>query len=193
MNDPDWGRVGAVPPAHSISPLGDATRWGAVDATPMVIGEETQSGQIVLVQTRDPYPRSWSLLGVLSMPAPLLFSGTLASEAVLQVTMGVGQVQILHEISLWLRNNSGVNSGLCFDQNSLNGGPYTGQNYFANNPLQNNLPLAYTPQPFAIIGGLIGQSIGIRVRYGALGVDAELPAPVYLSLIVTPYAAGSGL
>lgn len=190
MSDPDWARAMVRPPGGML-PVGDASRWGAQDLTVLAIdGAIHQTPQILQIQTRDPYARSWSLLGTLAMPTTAFAMANI--EAVLQVTMGVGQAQILHEIELWLGSASaGGPGGLCYQQDSLHGGVYTGTAFLQANSA--GVPTGYTPKPFAIVGGLIGQSIAVRARYGALGVNADLPAPIILSVIVTPYAAGQGL
>lgn len=190
INHPDWGRAMVHPPGH-LKPVGDATRWGAQDSTVLAIdGQIHQTAQILQVQTRDAYARSWSLIGVLAMPTTVFAVANV--EATLQVTMGVGQAQMTHEIELWLGSASaGGPGGLCYQQDSLHGGPYTGTTFLAPNSA--GVPVGYTPKPFAIIGGLIGQTIAVRARYGILGVDADLPAPILLTVIVTPYAAGEGL
>lgn len=186
---PDWARFGIDPP-NTFQKVGDPTRWGAQDSTilPGPISG-ANSGQILQIVTRDLYARPWSLLGVLSMPVSVIAEPQV--EAILQVTMGVGQVQILQEIVMYRGSGAAGTRGLCFDQQDLNGGPYTGVNFFANNVA--GVSLAYTPMPFAIVGGLLGQTVSIRARYTILSANVDVPAPMFLAAIVTPYAAGQNL
>ena len=72
-------------------------------------------------------------------------------------------------------------------QNWFSGGPY--------NTVPDNAVVGTEARAFAVIGGLIGQSISMRARYQNFTVA---PTPGYptssrLALIVTPYAAGEGL
>jgi hypothetical protein len=201
MNDPDWDRFIMKAPGTS-APVGDPTRWGAQifqaldDNVPLL-----STPQILQVSTRDGYARSWSLEGTLSLPT--LTWNTADVIVQLEITMGVGQVQITHAVLLF---NPAINTpptglpaaprgGLCLNQYFFYGGPYN-----AIGEANPGGVLANQARAFAIIGGLIGQSISIRATYQLQGATATglpptpgLPAISRLALIVTPYAAGEGL
>lgn len=188
---PDWARYGARPP-NQFEKVGDPTRWGAADRTILVDNSIQQSTQQVLqLTTRDAYARPWSVIGVLTMPVSIWNTAQMISSIL--VTTGVGQVQLLQEIALWIGTGSaGGPGGLCYQQDSANGGVFLRtENFFMPNVA--GLQIAYHSKPFAIIGGLVGQSIQIRARHGVIAGGADLPAPILLSLVATPYAAGEGL
>lgn len=195
MPDPDWARY-VMPQQRGgvqMPPVGDPTRWGALDSTNVVSnGFAQSSSQILQLQTRDPYSRSWSIIGALSMPVSVwdsVFGPTLAS---IIVSMGVGQVKLTHKICLWSSGGAvGAPGGLCYTQDLANGGPY-----LSPDPeliTINGVVIAYQTRVFAAIGALVGQSISVVAEYGTLGVNPDLPAPARASLIVTPYAAGDKL
>lgn len=187
MSEPDWDRFGIKPPNH-FEKVGDPRRWGASIVTPIQDFASINTPQILSITTRDGYSRSWSVLGTLGLPLDLW--GTAIADLVfirLEITMGVGQAQIVHLINLLGPNPAtgapGV-TGLCLTQYWKNGGPYVG------------IPEGLSPQQraFAIVGGLSGQSISIRALYtiGATG-SPNLPSTSLLTLIANPYAAGEGL
>lgn len=189
---PDWGRFGLTPP-NQYQKVGDPTRWGAIDSTNVISNGFAQStAQILQIQTRDAYSRSWTVIGTLSMPVSVwdsVFGPTLASVI---VTMGVGQVQIAHKLCLWSSGGAvGAPGGLCYTQDIANGGPYL--NPDPELVTINGVAIAYQTRAFAAVGSLVGQAIGMIAEYGTLGVNPDLPAPAKLSLMVTPYAAGEGL
>jgi hypothetical protein len=189
--DPDWGRVGARPP-NQFEKVGDPTRWGATDRTNIVVNAFNQSSsQVLQIVTRDPYARSWALLGTLSMPVSVWTTAQMIASLV--VTEGVGQIQLVQEIALWIGPGSaGGPGGIVYQQDSLNGGVYLVSDVFF---VQNSagVQIAYQTRAFAIVGGLVGQSIAIRGKYGTIGANPDLPSPALLSLIATPFAAGEGL
>jgi len=191
MSDPDWGRYGARPP-NAFEKVGDPTRWGGRDQVVVANNAlEESTAQIIQIATRDPYARNWSLLGVLSAPAT--FFAEPQSSAVLLVTMGVGQVQIVHKIQIWAGVGLAAGS-LCFDQDAANGGVFfNGDTYLLPNVA--GTPITYQDMCFAIVGGLVGQTVSARARYVLAGAGPmpDFPALVFLTLIVNPYAAGDGL
>jgi hypothetical protein len=189
--DPDWGNV-LVHPQSKKAPVGDPTRWGALDSVQIVENAFAQSSaQVIQIQTRDSYSRGWSVIGTLSMPVSV-WDGVAAVLASINVSMGVGQVQVMHKICLWSGGGAvGAPGGLCYTQDLQNGGPY-----FNPDPVLdtiNGVVIAYKTRAFCVIGGLVGQSISIVGEYGTLGANPDLPAPARLALIATPYAAGTGL
>jgi hypothetical protein len=190
MMPPDWERYKVAPAGH-VMHVGDPTRWGAQAVTPLndallaaaPFGIGVSSGQLLQVQTRDGYSRSWSMLGTLSLPG-LQWNAVGASMSVeLELVMGVGQAQITHRIVLFSAFTTPY-SGLCMTQHRSQGGPYDGTSDSASGT---------EARAFAIIGGLVGQSISAQCLYGGSTPVAGLPATSRIALIVTPYAAGEGL
>jgi hypothetical protein len=191
MPDPQWGNV-LIHPQEKKAPVGDPTRWGALDTTTIVENAFAQSStQIIWIKTRDSYSRGWSVVGALTMPVSV-WDGVAAVLASLIVSMGVGQVQLIHKICLWTGGGAvGAPGGLCYTQDVQNGGPYLNPDPVLETV--NGVVIAYKTRVFCVIGGLVGQSLSIVGEYGTLGANPDLPAPARLSLIVTPYAAGEGL
>lgn len=189
-HDPDWGRFGIKPP-NTYEKVGDPTRWGGRDQTVLANNALVESSaQIVQVASRDLYSRTWSMLGVLTMPQTAFDEPQVVAE--LLVTMGVGQVQIVHKIPLWYGTGIG-GASLCFDQDAANGGVYSnGDHYLMPNVA--GTQITYSDKCFCIVGGLLGQTVSARVRYLiAGGAMPDLPAPCFLTLIVNPFSAGQGL
>lgn len=194
IHDPDWERY-RVTRDGELAPVGDPTRWGAqvVTALDDSMSQPINTPQIIQLATRDGYARAWSVLGTLGLP--LLTWNTSDVFVQLEITMGVGQVQITHTIVLvhGALGPAGLpagvpavgKGGLCLDQWIFYGGPYNG----ALDPPSNQA------RAFAIVGGLVGQSIAIRASYQLNSVPPTpgLPGSSRLALIVTPYAAGEGL
>lgn len=192
MHAPDWDRFGIKGPS-AYQPVGDPTRWGAqvftalTDATPIVV-----TPQILQVATRDGYARSWSLLGTLSLPT--ITWDTAKFVISLQITMGVGQIQIVHIVDLLFpagQQSPGAGSpagGLCITQNWYQGGPY-------ETVPEDGGGQIVEARAFAMIGGLIGQSLSVRAKYinQTVAPTPGLPTPSRLGLIVSPYSAGEGL
>lgn len=196
IHDPDWGRY-QVHKDGVGAPVGDPTRWGAQVFTQLDDGFGLVSTpQILQLATRDGYSRSWSLEGTLSLPTLTWNTANLIVQ--LEVTMGVGQVQITHAIMLL---NPAITTppvglpavgrgGLCLSQYFFFGGPYN-----AVGEANAGGVLANQARAFAVIGGLVGQSISIRATYQNTDLPPVpgLPTLSRLALIVTPYAAGEGL
>lgn len=186
IHDPDWGRFGIEHP-NASKPVGDPTRWGAQVFTALtdalITAGVINTSQILQVQTRDGYSRSWALLGTLSLPGVQWNAVGSTLHVQLELTMGVGQVQITHVIELFNAFTTPY-SGLCMSQHFSQGGPYSGT-FETSTGIES--------RAFAIIGGLVGQSISVRGVYGGAAPVAGLPATSRLGLIVTPYAAGEGL
>lgn len=202
LNDPDWGRYHVD--AGKAAAVGDPMRWGATTTTRIsgIAGNPITSGQLIAAATRDAYARPWSVLGTITLPlavwelvggAPWSVGAVPAGmRVVLECIMGVGQIQITHHIVL--RNST--TEGLLNQQSVLFAppGPYA--------PIQFETPPGDTPaellmQPisrnFAIIGGLLGQSINARIIYYSGAGNGFVPFDAKASLIVTPYATGEGL
>lgn len=185
IHDPDWDRFGIKPP-NASQPVGDPTRWGAQALTLLTdagLAGVIASGQILQVSTRDGYARSWSLIGTLSLPGVEWNAVGSALHVQLELTMGVGQAQITHIVELFNAFTTPY-SGLCMAQHYTQGGPYSGT--FDTSTLTE-------ARAFAIIGGLVGQSISVRALYGGSPPAPGLPSTSRLALLMTPYAAGEGL
>jgi hypothetical protein len=146
------------------------------------------SQQIIFVQTRDAYSRSWALIGQLTLPqaawnaAGTFPAGPFGMIVALEVVQGVGQTQVTQDIILMCGNNPLV--GLCNTQNAINGGPYLST--FGGPPNFDE------SRPFSAIGALVGNNINVRARYIG-GTNVGLPTTSLCSAIITPYAAGLGL
>jgi hypothetical protein len=181
----DWDRF-KVAPQGKLSPLGDPTRWGAQALANIVVGGlDVFTDQIVFAQCRDGYSRSWSIIGQLTLPqtywnAPGVFpAGPFPVVVALEVTQGVGQVAVKHQIILSCGNNASV--GLCNTQNAINGGPYLSS--FPDNVNES--------RPFAAIGAVIGNAINVRGRF-ITGVPPANTTAI-LSVALTAYQPGAGL
>ena len=196
MHDPDWDRF-KVTKDGTNAPVGDPTRWGAQIFTALAdTAPDVYTPQILSMSTRDGYARPWSLLGTLSLPTVTWDKTQVGPGGLvvsLEISLGVGQIQITHSILLLTGAGTGpggvptVPGGLCFTQNWFLGGPY--------NTVQEAIGGVNTEaRAFAVVGGLVGQSISIRARYQIVTPPTPgLPTTSRLGLIVTPYAAGEGL
>lgn len=185
---PDWGRV-QVNTAGAGKPVGDPTQWGAAALTPLdVTLNNAFSEQFIQAGTQDTYARSWAVIGTLRLPQatwnePGTFpAGPFPLVVALDVVMGVGQLQLEHQIILMCGANPSV--GLCNTQNAINGGPYL-STFDANAPHDEI-------RPFAAIGALIGHTIQVRARYIG-GTNTGLPTTAQIQALITPFAAGTGL
>lgn len=191
MSDPDWDRV--LVHQGKTQPVGDPTRWGAQEFTllpvPSAATQNLLQTQIIQAATRDGYSRSWALNGTLSLPADLWTPGALGVEVSLQIQMGVGQAQVLHEIMLWSPVPQG---GLCDSQYFPNGGPYVA---YTSPPLSQVPGVVDRTRAFAAIGALVGATINIRAKYNlaAAAAAAVFPTRSLIQLVLTPFAAGTGL
>jgi hypothetical protein len=183
IHAPDWERY-KVTAKGVNAPVGDPIRWGVQIFTP-VPAVTNVTAAAISVSTRDGYSRSWSMLGTLTLPNSVWSSAT--SYVALDCTMGVGQVQLTQSIVLLL-GAGGPTGGLCRQQNVSNGGPY----FAVAEPHPGVAGLDDT-YPFAIIGGLVGQSLSVRVNYALPVATPDLPTISRLTLVVAPYAAGEGL
>lgn len=186
--NPDWGRMGISAP-HSFSALGDPTRWGGVDTPPSTTLQDGvpvlfQSGQILSVQCRDSYPRAWTMVGTLTAPAeffllPDLFNPALNYWlAAAYVSMGVGQVQIIHSFNL----RAIIDADSDFYWNSA-----------LDQPFFEESGNGIVSRPFIMPGALVGTAISVRI-FHALRIAGSGPiGPFSLTtqLLVTPFDAGA--
>lgn len=192
---PDWGRYVLdhhgqnAPGAPAQPPVGDPTRWGAELDTLIPASGLQDSRQILHVQTRDAYSRSWTLFGTLSLPADLWAAASGVGVS-LEIDMGVGQTVLHQKLMLFLGNTpagSLIGAGaLCEAQYVIKGGVY--QSFVQ---VTDGVPIL--TRSFAAVGALCGQSINIRARYDISGIFAQLPTISKIALIVAPYAAGEKL
>lgn len=189
MGHPDWGRAGVTPPAQ-FGPLGDPTRWGAtvVQTIPAIVlaapfqGSVVQSGQILSVQCRDPYPRAWTIAGTLSVSIEELwlapdanFASSWAAAAF--VSMGVGQTQIMHTFNL----------RAIIEADSP---------YYWNSDITNpffNATNAPRTRAFIIPGAVVGNAMSMQIVQSLHGPFlASLPAVTFTTtLLVTPFDPGA--
>lgn len=187
MNDhnPDWGRVGARAPDH-FSALGDPTRWGAsvkqaIPVAPLTINGQLP-GQVLSVQCRDGYSRAWTMAGVVRAPRGYFNLADDATAAdgwtiAAYVSMGVGQVQIVHNFNI----------RAIIDADS----PYY-WNSDISNPFGVGLALD-TPVslPFIIPGALIGNALNVQFIQ-RLAISTPFPAgEVQITAIVNPFDPGA--
>lgn len=189
INDPDWGRY-RVANAGGVAPVGDPTRWGAQAFTRITPGKEAASQQILAIGTSDNYARSWSLMGNLVLPYWLWDTQSVVVR--LEVTCGVGQVQIVQPIVLYKSDGAANKQGLVADQFWEKGGPY----WETYEPTRSEVPAdaggVDKCRSFAAVGAIVGQSIGIRALY-TMNIAAPGACVSRLALIITPHAAGEGL
>jgi hypothetical protein len=192
MNKPDWDRVlvdarsgGAQVRADKPPPLGDSTRWGANVPQTILFGSTApnrgainQSGQIIQVQCKDAYPRAWTIVGTLSAPANVwgLPNGAALGEwaAVMSVSMGIGQAQVLHNFDL----RATVESDRPWYWNSNIGDEVFGT-------------VGNIVRPFIMPGALVGGSVSISIIQSLFTNDVgTFTANFLTSLIVTPFDPG---
>lgn len=180
--------MGITPP-NKFSALGDPTRWGAtvVQNTPnidgvTVFGGLMQTGQILNVQCRDGYPRAWTLAGTIQAPAEFFLLPNVVVPAAswwvvaAYVSMGVGQVQIVHSFNL----RAIIDADSPFYWNSD-----------ISNPFFENAGAGFQSEPFVIPGALVGTAMNVQILQSIrIAVGAPGIVPVTTSLIVTPFDAG---
>lgn len=83
------------------TPLGDPARWGGEVKTVVTpTGTFETGGQLIRVQTLDPYSRSWQMLGTLSALLDVWASDAASWKAGLEIGMGVGQTTVYHTVDL---------------------------------------------------------------------------------------------
>lgn len=100
---------------------------------------------------------------------------------------GIGQTTIEQQICLAC-NGFATNIGLCWNQSSINGGPYV--------PMYTPTPIdteSFIVLPFACVGALVGNSISVRGIYLRGDVPGTAIPRAALTCIITPYAPGAGL
>lgn len=180
--------MGVTPP-DKFSVLGDPTRWGAtvVQNTPnidgvTVTGGLMQTGQILSAQCRDGYSRAWTMAGVLNAPAEfhLLSNSPFDPQfwcVAAYVSMGVGQVQIVHSFNL--RAIIAADSAYYWNSDITNP-------FFANGAS------GFAGLPFIIPGALVGNAMSIQILQ-SIKITTGSPGivPITTSLIVTPFDPGA--
>jgi hypothetical protein len=169
IHEVDWNRyldVESRATSQDHTALGDPARWGG-ESVELITADGVFAGQqLIRVQTRDPYARTWQLLGTLSAPAVMWALDAASWVAELEVTMGTGQVTVLHRFNLRaliaLASPWYVTDGLV--------------------------------RPWAIGGGLIGRALSARVVHTMVSAETITgPTPVSATALITPLAAGSEL
>lgn len=191
MSDPDWGRFGIVAPkpitqaAATQSPLGDPVRWGANVLQTIEFGSLApnrgainQSGQIVQAQCRDAYPRAWTIVGTLSAPANIvtLPDGAAVDQwaAVMSVSMGIGQSQIVHNFNI----RQIIASDAQWYWNSNIGDEIFGT---SGNVIR----------PFVIPGAIVGGTVAISIIQSLFSSTVgDFIANIQTTLAITPFDPG---
>ncbi len=211
MSDPEWARV-LVNTGQKGKPVGDPTVWGGsiltqidsdpvLGSTPRVIAGQ----QVILAQAADRYSRSWSLTGVLWLPSSMwatpspdvmppgyveTFPVTPTTPSItvwLSVRMGIERMFQEHQILL-AAGDLAQNFGLCWNQNSANGGPYGAQ---IPQPISGS---ALQGLPFACIGALVANTLAVQAIYvRGPTIGTEVCPEALITCMVTPYAPGAGL
>jgi hypothetical protein len=193
-NQPDWGRSLVQPSKHS-APVGDSTRWGAT-LVQVIEADAVQhryvSGQFIQCAARDSYARPWALAGSVQFPHGManlpnpngqVSVGLDQWALFLEVTMGVGQAQIVHFIDV----RETILAQEAFYATFYN-------QLFSGNPAQ---PRTMDTFPFVIgADALVGNTIAIRAVIAARLSPPpifEAVFPLTLNVIVTPFAAGTEL
>lgn len=176
----DWWRyaTGVVSRAadtagETWTALGDSNRWGSdgsVDV-PLVLGVYS-TGQLMRVQTVDPYSRNWAIVG--NVDASKLFwrSSGFNLTLGLEVTMGVGQSALLQTFDLRAVTDADL--------------PWYVQPDYAS--LQDDDRIV---RPFVINCAVLGRAISARLviehRYAVVISDAQT---VRITALLAPFAAG---
>lgn len=186
MPAPEWDRA-LVPPQGKISPLGDPTRWGAsVTLRPSSdVGAHYQaSPQIIQVSCMDGYARAWSIVGTVTADAALwayVDGGLFVNSYLpaLEVTMGVGQAQIVHNFRLRPIIDADAPFYL---QGQGSAGGFLGDG-------------TRLTKPFLIPGAVVGGKIQMRVEQLINNVAPVVPAfgDILYNVQLCPFNAGSGL
>jgi hypothetical protein len=169
IREVDWNRyldVESRATSQDFTPLGDPARWGGESEAIVLPDGVFASNQLIRTQCFDPYARTWQLLGTLRAPAAAWALDAASWVAALEVTMGTGQVTVLHQFNLRalvaLAAPFYVTDGLT--------------------------------KPWAIGGGLIGRAISARVIHTMTGAETLTgPTPIAATALITPLAAGSGI
>jgi hypothetical protein len=104
IHEVDWARyldVESRATSQDHTPLGDPARWGGEVKTVVTpTGVFGSGAQLIRVQTRDPYSRTWQMLGTLSAALDVWASDAASWKAGLEVGMGVGQTTVYHTFDL---------------------------------------------------------------------------------------------
>lgn len=184
MSQPDWDRVMARPPA-AHSALGDPVRWGATVSQTIEFGSLApnrgainQSGQIIQAQCRDSYPRAWTIIGTLSAPAGVvtLPDGAALDQwaAVMSVSMGVGQSQVVHNFNL--RQIIASDAQWYWNSN-------TGDEIFGTG--------GNVVRPFIVPGAIVGGTVAISIIQSLFSSTVgDFFATFQTTLAITPFDPG---
>lgn len=182
MNDRvDWDRYINVESratsggGEQFTPLGDPSRWGSQVSQTVLFGTvdivpgPQASGQIIRVQTVDPYSRIWQLIGSVTAPDDVWALTADEWQPVLELTMGVGQNTLIHRVDL---------RALV----TLASPWYVAQS-----------DGAVTTRPWIMSGGIVARAWSARVVQitGALG--AAITRTITTAAQTVPLAAGSGI
>jgi len=184
--DPEWERLGQRSPLPTVQ-LGDPTRWGARVETVMpnvgIAPATVDVKQVVLAQTTDRFSRPWVLAGSIVMnrtdwdrsPAP----GAYDIDVFLDFQIGVGQASLTQRMSA--RRLVEVATGSLFPTPSANPGVYL--------PQTDGDRLSY---PF-YIAGIVGRTVNVSATFFVFTPAAVINPRVAITLVMSPYNAGTGL
>lgn len=174
--DADWGKVevhSRATAGGAFTALGDPRSWGRV-AEQRVIGIESgpriaRTG-IIRVQCADGYSRNWQIVGEMIAPEALWQESVLLWSPNLEIYMGVGQTTVRHLLGIRQLIQQAIDSTV-----------YSPINEGGNKSF-----------PFVICGGLIGCAISVAL-VTANGLQEGTDYLTKCSLLISPYAAGTGL
>lgn len=178
MPPPEWSRVQVESRAQNTgvpsSPLGDATRWGGSVTQPLPgFGVPQVSAQFIRAQALDHYSRLWSAIGnvvattaLFATPNGLVPGGW---NHWLEVVQGTGQMRITQQFDLRKLTTIGA---------------------VVYNAISPDPGVLVENRSFAIIGGILGNTIEMRVISTNFSGIAE---SVQTSVLLSAFAAGTGL
>jgi hypothetical protein len=170
IHEVDWARyldVESRATSQDHTALGDPVRWGGQETTIVNPVGTFPSQQLVRVQTRDPYTRSWQMLGTLSAALDVWAADAASWKAGLEIAMGVGQTTVYHTIDL----RALVALAAPF--------------YIS--------PDGGITRPWFMSGGLLGRAISVRIVHTLNTETFAAPREITVAAMVTAFAAGSGL
>lgn len=181
IDKPDWGRYQVESRAGDTTgkthtALGDPTQWGNTAVlsgitSPPALFRFDDSPQFLRAQCQPPYSRLWALTGVATAPPAMWALAAADWLLFLEITLGVGQTSITQLFDLRKLTTLALATAYGTLPNSAVG----------------------EGRPFAIVGGVIGNSWSARVRSALATATGILDAEVSVGVISTPVAAGEGL
>jgi len=187
---PNWGRVGVHSRAGdslgtSTVGLGDPTRWGGTASLTITQSQVlAPSPQFVRAQAEDAYPRNWQMIGTLTVSVPVWESPIQDSQwaAILELTIGAGQVSFIHRINLRALLNLAISPALVG----------TNEEWYVPSSEGTDVCL-----PWVLPGGVIARALSARILVACnpSGESPEfsLPQTFVVTGIIAPYSAAGAL